>query len=67
MPKTEEEQEAFLAARKKIVKAANKVRNEYVLDPLEARHIEQAVCIVRRRQLVEKDVLIAAGFNATER
>lgn len=66
MKKTQE-QEAKLEARKQILKAANRVREDFILDPLLARHIEQAVCIVRRRQLVDPEVLVTAGFNATER
>lgn len=32
-----------------------------------SRHIQEAVCIARRRGLVTGETLIAAGFNARER
>jgi hypothetical protein len=47
-------------ARHEILKAANAGRRF----PLRMRHIQQAVCIVRQRQLVKPKVLEAAGYNA---
>lgn len=52
-------------ARTKILAAANKAR-AVNLPPLRSRHLDQAVCIVRRRRLVATKVLTAAGFKATE-
>lgn len=56
-------------ARQEILDAANKFttakdRGGRVMYP---RHINLAVCVVRRRKLVKPDVLIAAGFNPRER
>jgi hypothetical protein len=62
-----EARDSLLEARATILVEANRVRNDFVLEPLRSRHIQQAVCVARRRQLVDKDVLVAAGFNATER
>lgn len=52
-----------ITARHKIITEANRVR-DVSLDRLRMRHIQQAVCIVRRRRLVKPDVLRAAGYRA---
>jgi hypothetical protein len=63
-------------ARQQIIEAANVHRRdrtwrtliagaaEFVPRQFTARHINECVCIVRRRRLVEPNVLVAAGFNA---
>lgn len=52
-------------ARHEILAAANKRRDKH-MPRLRMRHINQAVAVVRRRRLVSKDVLTAAGFRSTE-
>ena len=50
-------------ARNKILAEANRHRS-WSTRPLSMRHLQRAVCIVRRRRLVDGDTLIEAGFNA---
>lgn len=50
-------------ARQRILQEANRTRTNYGLATLRMRHIQQAVCVVRRRRLVKDSVLTAAGFN----
>ena len=58
-------------ARRKIIQTANRFRVHqahrrwpYVPPTVfSARHIQQAVCVVRRHGLVKPEVLEAAGFN----
>lgn len=55
------------AARQKIVSVANSERMALGLEPtLTMRHIQRAVCIVRRRRPGRYAmVLVDAGFNAS--
>lgn len=60
------------SARRKIVDAANAHRRKLrgagtPLDPLTMRHLERAVCIVRRARAVGDDVLVDAGFRGARR
>lgn len=50
-------------ARAKILRVANAAVNPNSTRILTMRHLNQAVCIVRRRSLVEDHVLAEAGFN----
>lgn len=54
-------------ARSTILAEANRFRNRPEAptgrSPLTMRHIERAVCIVRRNRLVADKVLVAAGFT----
>lgn len=50
-------------ARAKILHVANAAVNPNSTRILTMRNINQAVCIVRRRGLVEDHVLTEAGFN----
>lgn len=50
--------------REEILAAANKTRSSMGLPPLSKRHTNQAVAIVRHKNLVGPDVLEAAGFNS---
>lgn len=60
--------EARNEARTKIVQAANRhAARRRGKAPYTMRHIQQAVCIVRRRRLVSDDIIVAAGYNAEER
>lgn len=75
-PLIAKEREARTAARRKIIQAANAYRLRLhraaptprpPLRLLSARHIQQAVCIVRRRRLVKPEVLVTAGFRGLDR
>lgn len=50
--------------RDEILDLANTARSGYSTRTYSARHIQEAVCIVRRRGLVEPDRLVVAGFSA---
>lgn len=57
-------------ARDRILQAANlqiarTPYGGYARPLLGSRHLQRAVCIVRRRQLVAANVLTAAGFNVS--
>ena len=62
-------------ARQQLVKAANTARRRLgrtptgfvVNKPYTMRRIQQAVCVVRRAQLVKPEVLVAAGYRAEAR
>lgn len=67
-------------ARQRILAAATNIRaelhraraarSEVDLDavaPYRMRHLQQAVCVVRRRQRISAETLLAAGFNAADR
>lgn len=59
-------------ARQRIIQAANTHRlrlhrrygHQDPLSLLTDRHLQRAVCIVRRNRLVKADVLTTAGFRA---
>lgn len=57
--------ESRRGARRVILEAANAARlDKDKTQVLGVRHIQEAVCICRRRLLVPAEVLEAAGFNA---
>lgn len=66
-PPTATEPAKRAKARREILDAANQHRRRLDLDPnLKMRHPQRAVCICRRNRLVKPEVLVAAGYNATE-
>ena len=56
-------------ARQEIVDAANTFarRSRRMTKQYSMRRIQQAVCVVRRAQLVKPAVLVAAGYRAEAR
>ena len=50
-------------ARRLIIEAVNEQRDLDYLPALTGRHINTAVCVARRKQLVTPDLLEQAGFN----
>jgi hypothetical protein len=62
---TKEQRTARQAARLEIIQAANrhKVRVRYQPVLFGARHLQQAVHMVRQHRLVKPKVLAAAGFR----
>lgn len=66
---THQRKRARDTARTKVLVAANKFRTARhpEADPLLARHIQQAVCIVRHHKLLPKKTLESAGFNGVRR
>lgn len=65
---TPNERRARRWARLAILSAANRSRRgEGVLKPFTMRHIQEAVCKVRRFGLVKDKVLVAAGYNPVQK
>lgn len=61
-----EKRELRMEARRLILDAANTYRIEAwdgTCDRWGMRKIQQAVCVVRRKQLVDPSVLVAAGYR----
>lgn len=58
---------AAKAPREQIIEKANEVilSKGYTVRHLTMRHLNEAVCIVRRAQAITPSVLVAAGFNPT--
>jgi hypothetical protein len=57
-------------ARQKIIQAANRQRYRFRRGNkalFGARHIQNCVAIVRRRNLVDPEILIAAGFQPLDK
>jgi hypothetical protein len=50
-------------ARKAVLEAVNEFLDQRWRKPLYMKHIQRAVCIARRHELVEPELLQKAGFN----
>lgn len=55
--------DAMKHARKYIISTVNLERDPEFQKPLRSKHLQQAVCIARRKQLVEPEIIALAGFN----
>ena len=56
-------------AQQKILQSANRYRRRMRTStkPLGRRHLNHAVCIVRRHKLLKPETIAAAGFNPKEK